>query len=90
MLKLEVDLGSEKRQIIAGIGKAYNPEDLIGKEIIIDEVFKEGAFLDVHGVTKGKGFQGPVKRHGIMLRHHKSEKSRRGNKLYINRCKFGV
>src|SRR3989344_370425 len=35
LLKLEVDLGSEKRQIIAGIGKAYNPEDLIGKEIII-------------------------------------------------------
>lgn len=43
LLKLEVDLGpsassgqvSEKRQIIAGIGKAYNPEDLTGKEIII-------------------------------------------------------
>ena len=35
LLKLEVDLGGEKRQIIAGIGKAYNPEDLTGKEIII-------------------------------------------------------
>lgn len=35
LLKLEVDLGKEKRQIIAGIGKAYNPEDLVGKEIII-------------------------------------------------------
>ncbi|OGN13090.1 MAG: methionine--tRNA ligase subunit beta [Candidatus Yanofskybacteria bacterium RIFCSPHIGHO2_02_FULL_43_22] len=35
LLKLEVDLGLEKRHIIAGIGKAYNPEDLIGKEIVI-------------------------------------------------------
>ena len=35
LLKLEVDLNDEKRQIIAGIGKAYNPEDLTGKEIII-------------------------------------------------------
>ena len=35
LLKLEVDLGQEKRQIIAGIGKAYNPENLIGKEIVV-------------------------------------------------------
>lgn len=35
LLKLEIDLGSEKRQIIGGIGKVYQPEDLIGKEIII-------------------------------------------------------
>ena len=35
LLKLQVDLGEEKRQIIAGIGKAYNPEDLAGKEIVI-------------------------------------------------------
>jgi methionine--tRNA ligase beta chain len=32
LLKLEVDFGEEKRQIIAGIGKVYNPENLIGKE----------------------------------------------------------
>lgn len=35
LLKLEVNLGREKRQIIAGIGKAYEPEALIGKKIII-------------------------------------------------------
>ncbi len=34
LLKLEVDLG-EKRQIVAGIGKNYQTEDLIGREIII-------------------------------------------------------
>ncbi len=35
LLKLQVDLGEEKRQIIAGIGKAYEPENLVGKEIIV-------------------------------------------------------
>lgn len=35
LLKLQVDIGEEERQIIAGIGLAYDPEILIGKEIII-------------------------------------------------------
>ena len=36
LIKLQVDLGEdEKRQIVAGIGKAYDAESLIGKEIII-------------------------------------------------------
>jgi methionine--tRNA ligase beta chain len=35
LLKLKVDLGEEERQIVAGIGKAYSPEELIGKEIVI-------------------------------------------------------
>jgi methionine--tRNA ligase beta chain len=33
LVRLEVDLGEESlRQIVAGIGKAYSPEDLVGKE----------------------------------------------------------
>lgn len=35
LIKLEVDGEEEKRQIIAGIGKYYKPEDLVGKEIIM-------------------------------------------------------
>lgn len=35
LLKLNVSLGEEKRQILAGIGKSYTPEDLIGREIVI-------------------------------------------------------
>lgn len=35
LLKLQVDLGEEQRQIIAGIGKTYSPESLINKEIVI-------------------------------------------------------
>jgi methionine--tRNA ligase beta chain len=35
LLKLQIDLGEEKRQILAGIGKAYTPEELINKTLIV-------------------------------------------------------
>ncbi len=35
LLKLQVDVGAEKRQIIAGIGKKYSPEELVGKTIVV-------------------------------------------------------
>lgn len=35
LLKLEIDLGTEKRQIVAGIAKQYSPEELVGKKIIV-------------------------------------------------------
>lgn len=35
LLKLQVDLGNEQRQVIAGIAKHYKPEDVIGKKIIV-------------------------------------------------------
>ena len=35
----------------------------LGQEITCD-IFKEGEIVDVSGVTKGKGFQGVIKRHG--------------------------
>ncbi|PIN78328.1 methionine--tRNA ligase [Candidatus Woesearchaeota archaeon CG10_big_fil_rev_8_21_14_0_10_34_8] len=35
LLKLQIDLGTEKRQICAGISSWYTPEELIGKRIIV-------------------------------------------------------
>ena len=35
LLKLQVDLGYEKRQVVSGIAKFYKPEELIGKKVII-------------------------------------------------------
>lgn len=35
LLKLVVDIGIEKRQIIAGVKKFYNVEDLVGRQIVI-------------------------------------------------------
>ncbi len=69
----EVALGGNKEEQLK-----YATEKL-GKEISVEEVLREGSLVDVHAITKGKGFQGPVKRHGVMLRHHKSEKARRAN-----------
>ena len=34
-MKLSVDLGYEKRQVVSGIAKFYEPEALIGKKIIV-------------------------------------------------------
>jgi large subunit ribosomal protein L3 len=34
-------------------------------ELVTVDVFTEGEFIDVQGVSKGKGFQGVVKRHGF-------------------------
>ncbi|MFA4926045.1 MAG: methionine--tRNA ligase subunit beta, partial [Candidatus Aminicenantales bacterium] len=35
LLKLQIDLGSEQRQIIAGVAETYSPEDLLNKEFIV-------------------------------------------------------
>lgn len=35
LLKLQVDLGKEKRQIISGIAEYYTPEELVGKKVIV-------------------------------------------------------
>jgi large subunit ribosomal protein L3 len=44
------------------------------KELLVNNLFKEGEFVDIHAVTKGKGLQGPVKRFGVDFKPHKSEK----------------
>jgi large subunit ribosomal protein L3 len=49
-------------------------KDLMKKEIKIGDIFEKGQLIDVHSVTKGKGFAGPVKRFGLSLKQHKSEK----------------
>ncbi len=35
LLKLQIDLGTEQRQIIAGVAETYSPEDLLNKEFIV-------------------------------------------------------
>jgi large subunit ribosomal protein L3 len=52
-------------------------KDNLGKEITIESTLKKNELVDVRGLTKGKGLQGPVKRSGLKLKSHKSEKGRR-------------
>ena len=35
LLKLRIDIGSEEREIVAGIAQAYPPEEMIGKKIVV-------------------------------------------------------
>lgn len=35
LLKIKIDLGTEQRQIVAGIAEHYTPEDLVGKDIAV-------------------------------------------------------
>ncbi len=35
LLRLEVDVGGEVRQIVAGIAERYRPEDLVGKKVVV-------------------------------------------------------
>jgi methionine--tRNA ligase beta chain len=35
LIKISLELGEEKRQVVSGIGKNYEPDDLVGKQIVI-------------------------------------------------------
>ena len=52
-------------------------KEKLKSQITLSDVFENGQLIDIRGVTKGKGNQGPVKRFGIQLKSHKSEKGRR-------------
>jgi large subunit ribosomal protein L3 len=69
---LEIALGGKKEEKLA------YAKEVLGKDISIEDVFAAGNPVDIHGITKGKGFQGTVKRYGVPIRQHKSEKVKRG------------
>ncbi|MEM1981927.1 MAG: 50S ribosomal protein L3 [Candidatus Hadarchaeales archaeon] len=50
---------------------------LLGKEVRVSEVFKPGEYVDATAITKGKGFQGPVKRWGVKILPRKTDDGRR-------------
>ena len=50
-------------------------KSLLDKELRITDVFRVGQNLDVSGITRGKGVEGPVTRFGIKRKQHKSRKS---------------
>jgi large subunit ribosomal protein L3 len=68
----EMNVGGSKED------KLTFAKENLGKELSIKDVFAEGQLIDIRAVTTGKGFQGPVKRFGVKVRHHKSQKTKRG------------
>jgi large subunit ribosomal protein L3 len=79
-----ISVDSKKPKVIEiGVGgskedKVAYAKDVLGNEITINDVFDVGNPTDIHGVTKGKGFQGTVKRFGVPIKQHKGEKTKRG------------
>ncbi len=67
----EMELGGSKEEKLEYIKNNFD------KVITINDIFKEGVFVDTHSITTGKGFQGPIRRFGIGMTSHKSEKARR-------------
>lgn len=57
LIKLQLEVGEEKRQIVAGIGKAYEAAGLVGKEIIIVANLAPRALMGVesHGMLLAAG-----------------------------------
>jgi len=77
--------GIKKMPDLAELGIAGTVEEKLGfvsevfhKELHIKDFLKAGMLVDVRGVTKGKGLQGPTKRFGLNLNFHKKEKGVRG------------
>jgi large subunit ribosomal protein L3 len=54
-------------------------DSLLGREVNVVDVFREGQYVDVAAVTKGKGWGGVVKRFGVRIlpRWHKHRKGHR-------------
>ena len=66
LLKLKVDLGEEKRQLVAGIAKFYQPEDLIGKEIVVVANLEPKIFRGVE--SQGMLLAGDVEGKPVLLK----------------------
>ncbi len=71
IMEIKVDGGSVREQF-------EYAKSLLGKAVSVTNVFKEGQVVDVVSISKGKGWQGPVKRWGIKILPRKSRKTKRG------------
>ncbi len=62
LLKLQVSLGEEQRQIIAGVGTHYEPDQMVGREIIIVANLEPRKLmgLESQGMLLAAGGDGPV------------------------------
>lgn len=71
----EIGLSGTKEEKLEFIKNNLSKEISI-KDFLTEDFLREG-LIDVRGVTKGKGFQGTIKRFGLTLKGHKSEKGQR-------------
>lgn len=63
LLRLEIDLGAERRQLVAGIAKVYEPSSLVGKTIVVVANLKPARIRGVESrgmLLAADGGDGPV------------------------------
>lgn len=79
----QTTIGKKKPEVLE-LGVSGSVEDKInfalsklGTDVKVSDVIKAGELMDSHAITTGKGHQGAVKRFGVKLTSHKSEKKRR-------------
>jgi large subunit ribosomal protein L3 len=70
--RMEIGLGGEDKN-----KKLEYIQSILGKQLKANEVFKDGEIVDIVAITKGKGWQGVVKRFGVRLRNRKQTAKRR-------------
>lgn len=51
-------------------------QERLGKEVSVRDFLAEKDFVDIKGVTKGKGIQGPVKKFGVKIQGRKAQTAR--------------
>jgi large subunit ribosomal protein L3 len=50
-------------------------KSIVGKKLKVGDIFRTGQSIDVAGITRGKGVEGPITRFGVKKKQHKSRKS---------------
>ncbi len=66
MTKAEREHRKKAGKMVATLRESRGGKDLeVGGEVKVADLFQEGDRVDVTGVTKGRGFQGVIKRHGF-------------------------
>jgi len=77
-------IGKKKPEVLElGVGgesiekKLDYVKSILGKKVSIEEVFEKGSYVDVIAVTKGKGWQGVIKKYGISVQRRKATGKRR-------------
>ncbi len=68
LLKLDIDLGSERRTIVSGIAHVYAPEDLVGKRIVIVANLKPATIrgIESRGMLLAAGGRSPGEDLGLV------------------------
>jgi methionyl-tRNA synthetase len=68
LLKLDLDLGTEKRTIVSGIAEFYEPETMVGKRIVIVANLKPARLRGVEsrGMLLAAGGHGPGEELGLV------------------------